>query len=875
MTALSVLVLLTTAVSVLPAAEGKKSIPFTVPMAGMRLEPELRNQVSGLTLTVEDAGWPALTMLGHPFDTFGDLVGPRRLAPGPFRFGTVRQANAGRLAAQHVNDVSNTLIFRDEKHELLKVTVTRLSPAILLETAAKEIELFGGADQPDSQRAFPVPLPPGTVKPLRWATPGADGKVLAGVLGNTPAVQFSLRNGSTRPVAAVTPSLAPARPSAPPPGGLGQTWLLLWYGAGSHFLSSKIPAVLMGNGFHEKPRSETVFQADVPLLLVFEKSPQSIELRPEGNTHRLLMTYPGPAGKMVMLPLFGHDVQAAETTEKWLRQFPAELKSRCDGWARRLGDFPVNVKEETTYDEQADRVACSETFAHVPVRPGGEKTVPVRPMLALGLQQELPAVLTPQPTDLKYATHFGPLLEVTGNRYAWHIDGLGKIVASRPVVGPATKRSAVLEKELSAEVDKVLSAGHLAPWVICGGMFSSHPTTYGKDPSATLYFLSEFLPLLPKAQQAKVRAYLAREAAAYSPDQVLQLKVTAGARREFPVIPQDLLENYDWSLGQRMTRPRQSDEYYEAVPSLFRAYGVARYDTATGQKPSKEALDFWRRAMRESLLGRDWATLGWFWGKYALLYPAAPDFAHPDYRHDYWQYTPRAIHRDAAGLIGYLRLCRLAGETGEAEAWGQLVRLLAFRFALVRYGRYMAESGLFRMPENPDAAKYLARSGDFSKAENHLEQVWEVNQHDVMMHSGASKISNDWYDGFVAPPENGNCNNQIVFADLTPEVGRILATWGLKEDAARYVEHYAEVQAVWYKSHSDSEHLASGELAYTLASDSYQYFVAHAWIAGTPPEQLEQYIDEPWVDIGDYFYLHKLAETAKAYRGVKWETETR
>jgi hypothetical protein len=112
---------------------------------------------------------------------------------------------------------------------------------------------------------------------------------------------------------------------------------------------------------------------------------------------------------------------------------------------------------------------------------------------------------------------------------------------------------------------------------------------------------------------------------------------------------------------------------------------VARYYTATGQKPSKEALDFWRRAMCESLLGRDWATLGWFWGKYALRYPAAPDFAHPDYRHDYWQYTPRAIHRDAAGLIGYLRLCRLAGETGEAEAWGQLARLLTFRFALVRY----------------------------------------------------------------------------------------------------------------------------------------------------------------------------------------------
>jgi hypothetical protein len=97
----------------------------------------------------------------------------------------------------------------------------------------------------------------------------------------------------------------------------------------------------------------------------------------------------------------------------------------------------------------------------------------------------------------------------------------------------------------------------------------------------------------------------------------------------------------------------------------------------------------------------------------------------------------------------------------------------------------------------------------------------------------------------------------------------------LKDDVARCVKRYAEVQPIWYKSHSDSEHLHIGELPHTLASDSYQYFVAHAWIAGTPPEELERYIDEPWVAIGDFFYLHKLAETIKAYRGVKWEAEKR
>ena len=52
---------------------------------------------------------------------------------------------------------------------------------------------------------------------------------------------------------------------------------------------------------------------------------------------------------------------------------------------------------------------------------------------------------------------------------------------------------------------------------------------------------------------------------------------------------------------------------------------------------------------------------------------------------------------------------------------------------------------------------------------------------------------------------------------------------------------------------------------------SHQLFMAHAWIAGTPPERLERYVDVPWTPLGDLYYMHKLAETIKAYRGVRWE----
>jgi len=274
----------------------------------------------------------------------------------------------------------------------------------------------------------------------------------------------------------------------------------------------------------------------------------------------------------------------------------------------------------------------SGVFEYVPVRAGGAPVALVPPMLALGLQQKLPAVVTPPPVDLNYATQFGPLLAVAADRYAWHVDGLGKYVQGQPTPGPATAKSRVLEAELAAEVDKVLTAGHLAPWDVCRQAPwtpTYDGTTYGTDPSEVLYLLSEVLPLLPEAQQTRVREYLIHEAATYPPDQVLRLKSAEGARREF---------------GLNAPMSGNEGEYHEGVPSLYRANGVARYYRATQQTPPPAVLAFWRQAMRESLTGRDWATLGWFWGKYAVL-ECDQRFRAASYRSDYWQFTPRHSSR--------------------------------------------------------------------------------------------------------------------------------------------------------------------------------------------------------------------------------------
>ena len=45
----------------------------------------------------------------------------------------------------------------------------------------------------------------------------------------------------------------------------------------------------------------------------------------------------------------------------------------------------------------------------------------------------------------------------------------------------------------------------------------------------------------------------------------------------------------------------------------------------------------------------------------------------------------------------------------------------------------------------------------------------------------------------------------------------------------------------------------------------------HAWVRKTDAETLWKYADLPYVKTGDWYHIHKLAETIKAYRGVSWE----
>jgi len=74
---------------------------------------------------------------------------------------------------------------------------------------------------------------------------------------------------------------------------------------------------------------------------------------------------------------------------------------------------------------------------------------------------------------------------------------------------------------------------------------------------------------------------------------------------------------------------------------------------------------------------------------------------------------------------------------------------------------------------------------------------------------------------------------------------------------------------MWYTPYADCT--LSFETYSLHPADSHQVFLARAWVTGDSPEQLWRYADLPWIGRGDWFYIHKLAETIKSYRGGWWK----
>jgi hypothetical protein len=75
----------------------------------------------------------------------------------------------------------------------------------------------------------------------------------------------------------------------------------------------------------------------------------------------------------------------------------------------------------------------------------------------------------------------------------------------------------------------------------------------------------------------------------------------------------------------------------------------------------------------------------------------------------------------------------------------------------------------------------------------------------------------------------------------------------------------------WYAAYNEGT--LGWEHNLSHPDDAFDLFMANAWIQQNSADQLAHWTDIPWLtDGGDFFYLQKLAETAKQFRGLVWRS---
>lgn len=254
---------------------------------------------------------------------------------------------------------------------------------------------------------------------------------------------------------------------------------------------------------------------------------------------------------------------------------------------------------------------------------------------------------------------------------------------------------------------------------------------------------------------------------------------------------------------------------------------------------------------------QDWVTSYWFYGQ--------PDLARGSVIN---------ANRHLAGMLGFVRIADKAGDNqAEALGFALLAKAAVTRIGMALYPRYLYSAGLVELPNQANWHPALSAgrwrghlfNSDWTGAYDDARQVTILDQHEVYLydHSGYMRQEYDSYE-FVRLTSA----HLTGYRDLVPETARLLSDHA-KADVEIYADKFEAHLPHWYAAFAEAT--LGMEHNLTHPADSFQVFMAKAWIQHTSAPVLGRYLDIPWLEAGDLFYMQKLAETIKAYRGTDWE----
>jgi hypothetical protein len=708
-------------------------------------------------------------------------------------------------------------VYQEGSGRRFSLRLSRLTPAVLVDTDATQVAFFAGG-QRTSDDADKLLTP--------W---GFDEKKLAPSAG-TPKYLATVQAGKAT-VAELGKGL----------GAPVGTACLAWFGDQSYFWTAQphdcMFAVPVCAG-RASPYAKYLHKGDAPVLLLFQNAPTGTEVSAENG---LVFRFDGPAGRIAFLPLLGLRTPDAAETEQWGRRkaFPPEVMSQVDWWLRHLQEYPLRVTESYECDAATGRVTITQAFDYLPVAAAPDQAAriaPLPPYLGIALTSGLPIECSAKPSGPGTPTLFGPYLAVEGApSHSFTLGNVNRYLMATEHKRASEPRSAYAAALLKREVEKILAAGHLAPWLLPAAKASYDSWTYPEcsNPGSTIRALAPCLPLLDDATAARLGEYLRKEYAQYPPLAMAMIPFAEGARREpcldHPAdIPQEVLNHSFY-------------RFHRTVP-VENLYAAALYYTLVpgAGLPTEQDRRLARQLLDAANAQQDWA----------VLKPLGRSMVWPDLLSGAGGVLD--THRYLAAVIGYARLAELAGDT-EGRKWALclLARALIARYAEGKYAQFLAVAEISRPPDAPDWPMRLLRESGRGRFGVLLTHHWAEPMDDV---SQVYKLGEQ--GPYLVDVPYPMQSVVLAVTDLVPETARFLRDT-LSPEIRRTVDRVAEAAPDWFVTYAPAR--LGGEVLTYAPKVAVGVVEARAWVLGEQATDIERYLDVPWVPVGDWFFLHKLA----------------
>jgi hypothetical protein len=708
----------------------------------------------------------------------------------------------------------------------MELVQSRLSPAILLRASGGRMDLLNLAESAPAPKQGGTSQPPVKkgavgVDPGKSAPQPARGK-------NAVPTDAYLRYLAVPTAKGVKVFHGPAGIDG---SELSEPWLVAWFGQGSPAKSQ---------------------DQDCPLLLVLQHRPARVQLE---ERQGLSLRFAGDTGYVAVMALMGFAHVRASQSEGWATGLPEPMVRRAWQWTPLLRHYPIDVKESYRVDPAADRVAVREDVTFLSTeddwKTPGRKIAPLPPILAAAWRYRLPLSFSAPVVDLNHIEYAGPYAGIADmDQYTWEATGLLKYIREAIQVQELPSSTAPLRQALTAEIQKMLQAGHLRPGYFSGGLLDSGGMgawDFWTNPGELVNTLSLASPLLDDAKmRSDLREYLAREIAAYPPWRIGHIGYGQGRGRELYDLPPEELNGTVGRPTVSVTRDPKGP------PSFDSLYAMWNYGQATGNwELVRKSFGDMESLFRQHLRNYDWSVMG-----VTAVMPIYP--------------TPfgqrcgiHTCNTVLAGLIGYYRLAERFGQPQDRDLAAYLaVKQLIYRFTLAKFQQVMQDGGAF-VP-----VRDLSVRGD------------QFSRLSVLPHEREQEVFPFMRDVNKWEKEVLSLNSQFVlltevvpnkkyarfsFLNLTPEVGRFLHDHAM-EDVRSYVRAQELIDPYWFVPRSVE---TRGESCPAPYSQNWDLFQAKALVLNEPAEKLQLYLQCP-IALGDLYYLQNVCATLRAHSQTRW-----